>query len=299
MKLRTNIFVFLLFFISCNQPHQRLEVRNELPDDQMEIDIDSLNNVVKNSKAISQVYEISKDSIFAVRHYGGLIYSINGGENWNRSGDFYGIKDFVISEGGIWVGLGFWVGIHEPDYSKLFISKNSGKDWEIIEFDTKNFFPTKIISKPHKKLKIQTFSKEVFELVNDDFLNGWKKIDFVENNSKQSSMIKYNDRNNRNVFLYTKDINDELDTIAKLKLFTEIDTLLSVNNFTYINGSGYKIGEDARFACFAILNEHKTLKEFKFPGSYSYMKRTDSGSIFLYNDEGIFQVEKDTLIQIF
>lgn len=298
MKSKTNIFFILLLFISCNQSHQKLEVQDEIPDDQTEIDIDSLNNVFENSKAISRVYEISKDSIFAVRHYGGLIYSIDGGENWNKSGDILGFKDFVISEGGVWTGLGFWVGIHEPDYSKLYISKNAGKDWETIEFDTKKFFPAKIVSKPHKKLKIQTYSKEVFELVNDDFLNGWKKVDFVENKPEQPAKIKYNDRNNRNVFLYTEGINDKIDTIAKLNLFTEIDTLLSVNNYTYISGSGYKMGEEAHYACLAILNKHKMYKEFKFPGSYSYMKGTESGSIFLYNDEGLFKVKKDTLIQI-
>lgn len=297
-KSATLIVITLIsFFIdSCNQVNQDSIVPKENPE--MEIDLDSLQKGMDNSRAISKVFEISKDTIFASRHYGGLVYSIDSGENWNEIINSYRFNDFTISKEGILIGLEYWIGIHEPDYSRLYISKNFGEDWEKIKFDTQTFFPVKIISKPYDNLKLQTDLKEVFELVNNDYSKGWKKTNPIKKEKENSSKISYNDKNNRNVFLYTENKN-RIDTIGKLKLFNHIENLITLNHHTYLNGEGRNLGEDAYFSCFAIINEKNELKEFKFPGSYSYMTKTDLGRIFLYNDEGIFQVKKDTLIQIY
>lgn len=296
MKLKVIIWFLFLSMVSCNRVQQETVVATEEPE--MEIDIDSLNRVSEASKAIYRVFEISEDTIFASRHYGGLVYSTDGGANWKKINNTYGFDDFIISKGGVLVGLGYWVGIHESDYSKLYISKNFGQDWEKIEYDTKDFFPVKIVSKPYENLKIQTNSQEVFELTDSDYLKGWNKVVFKDSQKDAHIKIKYNDRDNRNVFLFTEE-KGIMDTIGRLNLFTEVDTLLSLGDYTYVNGSGNDLGEDAHFACFAVLNKENELKEFKLPGSYSYMKKTNLGRIFLYNGEGIFQVKNDTLIQIY
>ena len=296
MKL-TRILLGLYFFVfSCNQSQKDLNVTIEKP--KTEINIDSLNRVAEFSKAINGIFEISHDTVFASRSYGGLIYTIDAGESWRRTGDYFPFNDFIISDKGVLVGLYFWRGIHEPDYAELYYSNDFGKEWIKIEYDTKSFFPVKILSKPHEKLKIQTISKEVYELDKDDYKNGWNKLTFKEIEKEKANRIRYDDNHNRNVYLYTENENVK-DTISVLNLFTQIDTLLSTNSFIYINGEGHDLDDDRHYACLAILNKERKLKEFKFPGSYSYMKKTDLGRVFLYNDEGVFQVKKDTLIQIY
>lgn len=287
----------MFFALSCNEAKKQdvVIVENEKKYD---IDIDSLNRVAETSKSIYNFFEVSKDTLFASRHYGGLIYSINRGKTWSRTGDFFGFDDFVISDNGVLIGLGYWVGIHEPDYSKFYISRNFGQDWEKIEFETSKFFPVKIVSKFHKKLVVKTYSEGYFELVNDDYLNGWRKISFEPEENQDQNPIKYNDRNNRNVFLYTEK-NEIIDTIAKLEFFTKIDTLISSRSYTYVNGVGFRPVQIGLDDYFAILNKNRKIKEFTYPGGYTYMIKTGLGRIFLYGGNGIFEVKKDELIQIY
>ena len=120
---------------------------------------------------ITNITDISKDSVIACNYISGLMYSTNGGKKWKDFKTSLMFKDITFTDKKILIGMDSWVGIHESDYSRIHISKDFGTSWETITFETEKFFPVKIISNPKEQLCVITFGNKIYKLQGKDYKN--------------------------------------------------------------------------------------------------------------------------------
>lgn len=294
--LLTKSLLSLTIFISCNQleTKQKTIITIEKP---QQIKVKQLD---KTDSTITNVFEFSKDTIFACKYSGGLIYSINNGENWNKIESKILFNEITITNNGYLIGLNFWKGIHEADYARLYLSKDFGKTWKTFSMDTKRLFPVSIISSPKQHFRILTFDNKIYQLNGSDLTKDWIYIKKISSSINESIEYPYkiDDYNDHDIKLLVAK-NNHVDTLKKLKIFRQVENLVAINNFIYISGSGHdKSSDQEYYACIAILDKQGYLKEFRIPGHYSYLKKTNN-NVYIFNDAGLFIAKNDQIKKLY
>lgn len=131
------------------------------------------NNKLKN---INDLIIFDNNTILASDRDGGIFISHDDGSTWLKQ-SMVTVKQLFFDNNGILWGIDAWIGIHEPGYSRILYSKDSGKNWVHHEFDIKKFFPLNIVSEQNSKLRIITFSDFAYELNGMDLDKDWNCID--------------------------------------------------------------------------------------------------------------------------
>lgn len=254
-------------------------------------------------QSIDNVFEFSEDTIFACRTRFGLIYSLNKGESWTTIAEDMFFNEITITDNGYLVGLDYWQGIHEADRSRLYLSKDFGNTWQTITLNTEKFFPVSIVSLPHQKLQLLTVENKIYELNGNDYSKDWKFIKTAnERINKYITIdhpIKIDDYHADNIKLYVEK-GDNSDTLAKLSLCRKINSVMNFKDFIYIAGYGYvNYHDEVGYGYFATLDRNNKLKEHKIPGHGSYLKKTQLENMYLFNDEGLYVIQYDSLKKIY
>jgi hypothetical protein len=283
MKHLELLILFLLVFCGCkHNDHKR--------------------KTATSDRTIENVFDISNDTIIGCKHGAGLILSKDGGKSWTELETNLLFDEVTLTDSGYLVGLDSWQGIHEPDYSRLYLSKDFGKTWHTFNLDTKKFFPFKIISEPKQKLLVQTFDNKIYELTGKDLISDWTFIKDgakLQNQYKEiESPFKIDASSDHNIKLLSE-TNNQIDTLATLATCRQVNNVTSLNDFVYISGAGYEKSFEETYAYFAAYNKTMGLKEYKIPGHYSYLKKTRNNKVYIMNDEGLFITNKDTLQKLY
>jgi hypothetical protein len=276
--------LLLLAFCSCKQNDQK-------------------KNVETTNKSIENVFDISNDTIIACKYGKGLILSTDAGKTWTELKTEIQFNEVTIIDNGFLVGLDSWRGIHEPDYSRLYLSKDFGQTWQIFNLDTKRFFPLNIVSNPREKLSVQTVDNKIYQLNGTDLINDWT---FVKNATELQSLytiielpFKIDDSNNHEIKLLLE-TNKQSVTLAKLSTCRQVNNVASLTDFVYISGTGYdEKSLEEYYAYFASYSKSNGLKEYKIPGHYAYLKKTQLNNIYIMNDDGLFIANKDNLRRLY
>jgi len=253
-------------------------------------------------KTIQNVFDISRDTIIACKYGKGLIFSKDGGKSWKELAPNLLFDEVTLTDNGCLVGLDSWVGIHEADYSKLYLSKDFGKTWNIFNVDTRIFFPVKIVSNSKEKLLIQTWDNKIYESYGKDLTTDWT---FVRNGTDRKNQYgdielpyKIDGSNDHDIKLLREE-NNQVDTLATLATCRQVNNVASLTDFVYISGAGYEKSFEETYAYFASYSKEAGIKEYKIPGRYAYLKKTQHNNIYIMNDEGLFITNKDTLQRLY
>jgi hypothetical protein len=285
LKLLT---LLLLGFYSCKQKASTHDAKghNEVAD-----------------KTIQNVFDISNDTIIACKYGKGLILSKDAGHSWTELKTNLLFDEVTSTDNGYLVGLDSWQGIHEPDYSRLYLSKDFGNTWETFNLDTKTFFPLRIISIPKEKVLVQTVDNKIYQLNGLNLKTDWtfiKSVEQTDEENKRSSLpFAIDDYNDHRIKLY-QSRNKMFDTLAILDKCRQVNDVISTNNFVYVAGAGYKNSSDEEtYAYYASYNEQNGLKQYIMPGRYAYLKKTQLDKVYIMSDEGLFLTNQDTLKRLY
>lgn len=263
---------------------------------------DPKKNIVTLEKTIQNVFDISSDTIIASKYGKGLILSKDGGKTWTELKTEILFDEVTIIDNGYLVGLDSWRGIHEPDYSKIYLSKDFGQTWQSFDLDTKRFFPLNIVSTPRQKLLVQTVDNKIYQLNGTDLINDWtfvKNATEIQNQYKEIELpFKIDDSDNHKIKLFLE-TNKQSETLANLATCRQVNNVASSTDFVYISGAGYEKSFEETYAYFASYSKSNGLKEYKIPGHYAYLKKTQLNNIYIMNDDGLFITNKDTLRRLY
>jgi hypothetical protein len=283
MRHLTLLTLLLLAFCSCKQNDKKKKVET-------------------TNKTIQNVFDISSDTIIACKYGKGLILSKDAGKTWIELKTEILFDEVTIIDNGFLVGLDSWRGIHEPDYSRLYLSKDFGQTWQTFNLDTKRFFPLNIVSNPRENLLIQTVDNKIYQLNGTDLINDWT---FVKNATQQQNQykeielpFKIDDSNDHAIKLLLE-TDKQSETLAKLTTCRQVNNVTSSTDFVYISGAGYEKSFEETYAYFASYSKSNRLKEYKIPGHYAYLKKTQLNNIYIMNDDGLFITNKDTLRRLY
>jgi hypothetical protein len=260
-------------------------------------------NVEAADKTIQNVFDISNDTIIACKYGKGLILSKDGGHSWAELKTDLLFDEVTLTDSGYLVGLDSWRGIHEPDYSRLYLSKDFGKTWVTFNLDTKIFFPLNIVSNPKERLLVQTVDNKIYQLNGLNLKTDWIFIKSIKptiaENEKSSLPFGIDDYDDHRIKLFHSR-NKMFDTLAILDKCRQVNDIISTNNFVYISGAGYKNSSDEEtYAYYASYNMHNGLKQYIIPGHYAYLKKTQLDKVYIMNDEGLFLTNQDTLKRLY
>ena len=254
-------------------------------------------------KTIQNVFDISKDTIIACKYGQGLILSTDAGLNWTELKTNLLFDEVTMTDSGYLVGLDSWQGIHEPDYSRLYLSKDFGKTWQTFNLDTKSFFPLNIVSKPKEKVLVQTVDYKLYQLNGLNLKTDWTFVQLAkpsgEKDSKSSLPFAIDDYDDHRIKLFQTN-NKTIDTLAILNKCRQVNDIVSASDFVYIAGAGYiNLSDQENYAYYASYNKQNGLKEYVIPGHYAYLKKTQLDRIYIMNDEGLFLTNQDTLKRLY
>jgi hypothetical protein len=254
-------------------------------------------------KTIQNVFDISEDTIIACKYGQGLILSTDGGTKWTELKTKFLFDEVTMTDSGYLIGLDSWQGIHEPDYSRFYLSKDFGKTWQTFSLDTKSFFPLSIVSNPKEKVLVQTVDNKLYQLIGLNLKTDWTFLQLAdpssENVRKSSLPYAIDDIDVHRIKLFQA--NDQInDTVAILYKCKQVNDIVNTSEFVYISGSGYtnSSGQD-NYAYYASYNKLNGLKEYVIPGHYAYLKKTQLDRVYIMNDEGLFLANRDTLIRLY
>lgn len=263
---------------------------------------DKKKNVETTNKSIQNVFDISSDTIIACKYGKSLILSKDGSKTWTELKTELLFDEVTIIDNGYLVGLYSWRGIHEPDCSKLYLSKDFGQTWQTFNLDTKRFFPLNIVSNPRQKLLVQTVDNKIYQLDGTDLINDWtfvKNATEIQNQYKEIELpFKIDDSNDHEIKLLLE-TNKQSEILAKLSTCRQVNNVASWTDFVYISGAGYEKSFEETNAYFASFSKSNGLKEYKIPGHYAYLKKTQLNNIYIMNDDGLFITNKDTLRRLY
>ncbi|MGE5108364.1 MAG: hypothetical protein ACM3H8_12515 [Sphingobacteriales bacterium] len=255
------------------------------------------------NKTIENVFDISNDTIIACKYENGLILSKDAGQSWTELKTALLFDEVTLSDNGYLIGLDSWQGIHEPDYSRLYLSKDFGKTWQTFSLDCKTFFPLHIISMPKEKVLVETVDNKVYQLNGLNLKTDWAFIKSVK--PTEAENIKsclpfviddYDDHRIKLFHLSTK----KIDTLAILDKCRQVNNIISAIKFVYISGAGYnKSSGDETYAYYSSYNKKNGLKQYIIPGHYAYLKKTQLGRVYIMNDKGLFITNQDTLKKLY
>jgi hypothetical protein len=285
LKLLT---LFLLWFTACRQKDSNHDSK-DLSED--------------TDKTIQNVFDISNDTIIACKYGQGLILSTDAGINWTELRTNILFDEVTMTDSGYLFGLDSWQGIHESDYSRLYLSKDFGRTWQTYELDTKAFFPLHIVSMPKEEVVVQTVDNKLYRLSGRNLKTDWTFIQLAkkpdEGNRKSSLPFGIDDYNDHRIKLF-KTSSKSVDTLVILDKCRQVNDIKTSNDFVYIAGSGYTtLADNEYYAYFASYNKQNGLKQFVIPGHYAYLKITQLDRIYIMNDAGLFITNKDTFKRLY
>lgn len=253
-------------------------------------------------KTIQNVFDISNDTIIACKHGQGLILSTDAGQSWKELKTNILLDEVTMTDSGYLVGLDSWQGIHEPDYSRLYLSKDFGKSWQTFELDTKTFFPLHIVSPPKTKMVVQTVDNKLYQLNGLNLKTDWAFVQSAkptdEEKIKSSFPFAIDDNDDHRIKLLMT--SKTIDTLAILANCRQVNDVINSSGFVYIAGAGYKnLSDKEYYAYYAAYNEKSGLKEYVIPGHYAYLKKTQLDRIYIMNDAGLFIADRDSLRKLY
>ena len=247
--------------------------------------------------AINDLLPIYGDTLIAVRNKSGLLITINGGKNWEVLNDKVYFKKIIIDSKKVLWGLDSWIGIHEPSYSTLYYSKDFGKNWKEVKFNTEVFFPINIVSKPFEKLRVITENWKKYELVGDDPNKDWLSIESGDQNDSNNittgpykiSFAGYLIKENKNV--------GSKDTLLKLNDISIPFQILLDKDTLFVAGGGYG-GYKAYFSSISLSDT--ILTTYQVLGIQILGIRKDNfDRLWLFGDGGIFLKKNDTILNMY
>jgi len=299
MKRQYGIYLVILFFaISCKKNSFN---KVDTAKDSIVRSTGDTNTAPSNkeNRYINNINDISKDSIIACKYFT-LMYSTNGGKNWKDIKTSLMFKDITFTDKKVLVGIDSWEGIHESDYSRIHISKDFGNSWETITFDTKKFFPIKIISNPKEQLCLLTDENKIYKLQGADYKKDWVYVKTIPETEYTRDVVDYPYGVNGvsdNLKLYKKSKN-KTDTLAYLDLCSQVSEILQKDNVVHISGTGTDRKTGKEYGYYGQLIHDKTLKQYKLPGWFTNIKRTKF-NVYIMFEDGLFIVKDEKIKQLY
>ncbi|GAA3988437.1 hypothetical protein GCM10022210_46680 [Mucilaginibacter dorajii] len=250
---------------------------------------------------ICGTFDVSKDTIVLLRGSFGIELSTDHGKTWTWLGKkIFRLNEFTIDDKGTWWGLERWAGIHEPSYCMIHSSVNAGKTWITYEFNTNNFFPFHIDSKPREPLEITDFrSKKIYRLSGRDASHNWQFVKQLPENDNQIADLSVENyfisNNNDNNKLYVKRENGITDTLMSFKKAYNIYNIKKIKNTVYVTGPSS--GDINSY--FAVIKNERLLQEFTIPGGDINLIKTQFNRIYLNSTSGAYQYKNNKVINIY
>lgn len=286
-EMKKILLLFLLLNLGCNDKKHTTD-SNTKP---------SKKENSSEERYITNITDISKDSVIACNYISGLMYSTNGGKNWKDFKTSLMFKDITFTDKKNLVGMDSWVGIHESDYSRIHISKDFGTSWETITFDTEKFFPVKIISNPKEQLCILTFENKIYKLQGTDYKKDWVYVKTIPETEYTRDIIDYPYGVNGvsdNLKLYKKEHN-KTDTLVHLNLCSEVREILQKDKIVHISGTGTEKETGKQYGYYGQFINDKTLKQYKLPGWFTNIKKTNF-NVYIMCENGLY-IERNGKIE--
>lgn len=249
---------------------------------------------------ISNICEISEDSIFAFQGRRGLLFSKDSGKNWISLSDTLSFNEITITDENQLVGLVSWQGRHEPSGAWFYISNDFGQSWKKISLNTRTFFPLSILSKPNEQLTIRTTDNKVYKLIGNNLkknLSYLRTVAAIEPQFKlEIGNYKIDDYDNRRIKLFQTNQN-KIDTLSVLTKCQDAYDLCEIRGTVHISGLGYEINSDNYYAYYGQYSAGK-LTEYIIPGKFAYLRKTNSGKVYILTDAGLFIEKQRKIIQL-
>lgn len=250
----------------------------------------SCNNQEKNDKlnTIRDLIIFNNNAMLASNHSGGIFISYDEGHTWMKQSNTT-VKQLSIDTNGILWGIDAWIGIHEPGYSRILYSKDSGKNWVHHEFDIEKFYPVNIVSEQNSKLRIITNSAYTYELNGMDLNKDWNCID------SNQSVRKYQGYYVSESSLLIRETKTNNDTLIKLNDISICFDILPHKDSVFIAGGG----TDNK-AYFASYSNKGSINRIEMGGIQALGIRMDKKNrIWIFGDGGLFVKNGQKLKKIF
>jgi hypothetical protein len=275
-KIIKVLFLYIITFVSCQPNYDTSE---------------------KKMHAILDLLPVNADTLIAVKSHGGVLSTIDGGENWKDISPDIHLKQITIDHNNILWGLNSWIGIHEADYSRLAKSINNGKSWTVTEFNTRKFFPIKIVSQSHDTLDILTNDNKVFRLIGNNPLADWSFVRALPIKNIERLSIQYKDYKiltDGSLLKWQNPI--KWDTLLRLRKISIPFGILSKDDTVFVAAGGY----GGYKAYFVSITNDSTIKEYPLECVQALGVRLDSkGRIWTFGDGGIFLKVSDSLRNVY
>ncbi|AUC13798.1 hypothetical protein BTO06_00930 [Tenacibaculum sp. SZ-18] len=282
-----NILIATLLLLSCENGQKRNN-KNESK---------KLVEIAENQIAIHDLVPISGDTLIAAIWNGGILRTIDGGENWIE------IKTPLIkhlsvdNQNRVW-GIDSWIGIHESSYSRIFYSDDYGDTWEKFEFNLDEFFPLEFPNDYSSVVQLITWDGLILEhkggVPND--LENWKRIDKLEDNETEfkasNPKVNGNYRISQNGLLEKKDQENEWNKVTTIPNISIPFDILKDSNKVYVAAGGYG-GYKSLFV--EIINDSIQIEREMKSVQCLGVRKDKKGRIWTFGDGGIFQIDGDKL----
>lgn len=303
MKRQYGIYLVILFFaISCkeNSISKGDVKKTETVKGTTDANTKLLKEENVENRYITNIVDISKDSVIACKYVSGLMYSVNGAKTWKDFKTSLMFKGVTFTDKKILVGIDSWVGIHEADYSRLHISKDFGNSWETITFDTENFFPIEIISSPKEQLCVLTSESKIYKLQGTDYKKDWVYVKTRPETEFTRDIIDYPYGVNSvgdKLKLYKRN-SKKADTLAYLDLCNEVREILQKDNVVHISGSGIDKKTGKEYGYYGQLIDDEILKQYRLPGWFTNIKKTKF-NVYIMCENGLYIVKNGKIKQLY
>ncbi|MFD1604037.1 hypothetical protein ACFSJW_08980 [Flavobacterium artemisiae] len=251
-------------------------------------------------KYITNITDISKDTVIACNYISGLMFSRNGGKIWKHFKTSLMFKDVTYTDKKNLVGIDSWQGIHEPSYAKMHISKDFGNSWETITFDTEIFFPVKIVSDPKEPLSILTDENKIYKLKGTNYKKDWVYVKTIPEPELTRDEIDYPygaHERFENVKLYKMGPH-KTDTLAHLNLCSEIREIAQKDSVVHIAGTGYDKKSGKEYGYYAQFINDKILRQYKFPGWFVNIHKTKF-NVYIVSENGLYKEKNGKIEQLY
>lgn len=295
------IFIFFVVsvgILSCNE--KKVDTKYKIVSEwQNLINLSPESHPVKSS--IMDLVIVSEDTLIAALSEGNILKSTDGGKVWVKILTPHFIKEMTIDERGrIW-GLETWKGIHEPGYSRMLYSDDTGENWTFFELDTRVFWPMHFISQPGKITKLITIDNEAYRYKSGDPRDkkNWEKFNDLP---KNYSMYGIEGIDSISSFIHKNDTvliaNDSLYHYLELKLNRRRSTVYDIysdSSAIYIAGFVYQDGSLEQKALLLKAQQDGKLLRYDIESVVvKGVRKSNRGSIWAFGDGGIYLIERRT-----
>jgi len=294
-KFKNLIYLLLLNGLSCQDSQKGKTISHQNLRDRV--------NGVSNYKpeAINGILDINKDSIIIIKHLE-LLLSENGGKTWHDIGRGQFIEQLTVDNNNTLWGLSSGGGIHEKRIAVFFRSKDWGKTWEQIKLDANNFFPSRIISRPHEPLNVVNYENKIYKLDGDNPQINWHYIDDLTNPNliiAKTTLAQYlvNPSNGSNLTV-TKKTSKGSKVILKTLMSGDINSIVAVKDTLFIAGNTFS-KEGYSKAYFAELINDSILKNYEINGNYADVIKGIGNRIWIITKDVIYLKVGERLVKFY